>query len=77
MKYYFIVNKTDLTQDMIDRACQNNAYTLRHNSDGTKVLLKYDLNKIPLAIYQLNCVYYSLEQILIESAKPEWDVPLT
>lgn len=53
MIYYFIVNTNDITQKLIDWAIEDNIFTLRTNLDGSKTILKYKHDKIPIELKQL------------------------
>lgn len=61
MKHYFVVYKEDITQDLIDRSLQNNAFTIRKALDGSKWILKFDSSNTPLILYSLG--YKSLSKI--------------
>lgn len=70
--YYFIVPVESLTQEMVDRAIEDNAYTLRENITKDKVILKYASNKIPLSLKQLGILPLDFSEIVEELDKPEW-----
>lgn len=73
---YFIVNKTDLTQSMIEYSENEGAFNLRSNIEETKYVLKYQKNKIPLEILNLDLTSYTEEEIKVELDSDEWKKPI-
>jgi len=63
MIYYTILIKTDLTQSILDKVLQDNPFSLRTSLDGTKVILKFAYNDIPLEVSILGYSLYTQAEI--------------
>jgi len=54
MTGYFVVDRADLTQDMLDKSLPrecNNPYCRRVSTDGEKILLKYSCEDVPAELF--------------------------
>lgn len=72
--YYFILLKTDITNEIFDKSMNCNFGPLRLRTDNTnaKVVLKFYENNIPYELLKAGHLAYSKDQILIEMRKTEW-----
>lgn len=62
----FIVNREDITQELIDQSLQDNVFTIRKSLDESKWILRYDPKKIPLTLYTMGYKPYTEESLLSE-----------
>lgn len=72
---YFIPNRVDVTQIMLNECVENSIDDLRVNDTGLKVIMKgYDDGNVPpsLSSYPI----YTHAEILTELANTEWTIDL-
>lgn len=73
---YFVTNRVDVTQTMLDECKENSIDDLRTNDIGTKVVLKgYDDGNIPPSLSGYTS--YTHAEILTELANTEWTIEIT
>lgn len=72
MKKYFIVNISDMTQNILDKSCGNNPYDLRKSADGTKVVVKCDCSNVPVEFLKLGLTQMTQEDVHSYCYDSDW-----
>lgn len=64
MNRYFIVNVSDLTNDMLEMSMNsNNPFYLRKSADGTKVIIKCSCSSASVDLFKLGVSAMTADQV--------------
>lgn len=74
MKVYFILDKEELTQNLIDYALQTSPFTVRESIDGSKVLLKFNEDNIPLELYTVGATQLNKSEMQAIVETEDWQL---
>ena len=69
-RHWVIVDVSDITDEMIEKAIQSSMTTLRKTNDGSKAILKWDGPDTPSCFDGMTI--YSHSEILEELNKSDW-----
>ena len=69
-RHWVIIDVSDITDEMIEKAIQTSMDTLRKTNDGSKAILKWDGPDTPSCFEGMT--QYNHADILTELGKTEW-----
>jgi len=63
---YFVINKSDLTYDILDNAISgSNPYFLRSSLDNTKIIIKCNCKAVSIDLFKLNLIPKTKEEMIL------------
>lgn len=72
---YVIVNRTDISQSILDKSEQTNPFTVRKSNDLSRWILKFKEDQIPLQLFTLGYIPKTKEEIIhIIENESDWVV---